>query len=267
MVQKRYSLYSDAEILDQQLAVEIGTDHLVLVAGNHNKIAGIEFYELDGVSLDQAIPEIRFSGYLLSHHYSETRVFFQLPESVLVPVGYFNSGIAPSFIDLVFGPRPGYRVNVESINTSPGVVNVYRSDPAWQETIGQHFRAVTRRHLYSHLAENLHVTTSPQVHLRFYKNEFVIAASGNGQLLLLRSFPYNADADVLYHLLNTCNQLGLAIGSVQVTIGGFIEADSPLSRLLAAHFPGMEFETGASLPAGEEDYPPHYFTPFTRLLS
>jgi hypothetical protein len=267
MAEKTYSSYSDTEILDQRLAVEIGDSYVALVAGADGRISGIEYFTT-GDGLAETMDEISLLSSLMKKNYSETKVFYHVKESVLVPVAQFSTAVAAEFIDLAFGNSASSRVNVENINVAPGIVNVYRSHESWQDIIGRNFRAVTKRHLYSKLVED--IIAKDELRLIFYKGSFIIIGVKDGQLKIARSFDFANDADALYHILNVCRQVDIKPGETLVSICGLISLDSTLFTLLEKYCDTIlvNDSPGLTLPAGhEERYPAHYFTSFVNLLS
>lgn len=268
MAEQIHRLYSNAEMLDQKLAVEIADHHVVLVAGADGKVSGLEYYTTDD-NLEETLEDIHQKSSLIKKQYSETRVFCNVKEAVLVPVGQFNTSVAAEFVDLAFGNEPASRVNVENINVAPGIVNVYRSDEAWQEIINRYFRVVTKRHLYSKLVEQS-VANNEQLRLVFYKGSFTIVAMHNKQLKLVRSFDAENDADVLYHTLNVCKQVDIDPSSSTVIVSGLVEKNSAIITSLKKYFATLKLDNAAydALPSDQqEQYPHHYFTSFINLLS
>jgi hypothetical protein len=269
MAQLTCSLYDSATVEgDQQLAVEIGTTYLAFVLGTHSLITGFEYYDADDNDLEELLHFAKNKSRILHNSYSEARVYYNLEEAVLVPVGQFNTTIASEFIDLAFGNRSSCRVNVENVNVQPGIVNVYRSIENWQEIISRYFRAVTKRHLYSKLVEDC-MADKIDLSVIFYKDSFVVTIAPGQQLKMVRRFGYNSDADVIYHLLNTCKQTGTLPEALQINITGFIEENAPLALSLTNYFGAMVVGVPHhAVPADQNGkYPSHYFTHFFNLLS
>lgn len=269
MAKQIYHLYNAAEIIDQRLAVEIGERYIVLVAGTKDTVAGLEFYETDENDLDETLQHIKEQSQLLNRSYSETNIYYNLYEAVLVPVAQFNTSIASELLDVAFGNNAAARVNVENINVAPGIVNVYRSNENWQNVINNYFRAVTKRHLYSHIVENA-VAANEHLTVQFYQSEMIVVAVKNKQLQLVRSFSYTNDADVLYHLLNVCKQVDIDTAEATLSISGFITTDSGNYKQLQKYFGKLKLNNASKnlLPPDQlKQYPSHYFTSFFNLLS
>jgi len=269
MATKGYSLYNNIEIIDERLAVEIGRGHVILVSGSANFVAGLEVYENEENDLEDTLNDIKHQSKLMDKNYSETSVYYNLDEAVLVPVGLFNTSIADELLDVAFGNNTATRVNVENINVSPGIVNVYRSNENWPQILNNHFRAVTKRHIYSKLVEQT-IEANENLSVQFYRNEIIIIAAKNSQLQLIRNFAYSNDADVLYHLLNVCKQVDMDASETTLRISGFINTDSMIFLQLQKYFGQLKLNNAPTgiLPADQlKQYPLHYFTSIFKLLS
>jgi hypothetical protein len=268
MAQKKYSVYNNESIEgDQQLAVELCSNYVALVLGTSSKIAGFEYYDSEDNDLQDVFEHIKHNSQLLDTNYSEARVYYNLPESVLVPVGQFNTSVASECVDLAFGPATAARINVENVNVQPGIVNVYRSNEDWQQLINNYFRAVTKRHLISKLIEK---APAEGLKVQFYKEQMIVIAKRDQQLQLARGFAFTTDEDAVYHLLNVCKQTAIDPAEATIEISGLVENDSKALQLIRKYFFTVRLEHPAKsiLPQQElSKYPLHYFTPFFNLLS
>jgi hypothetical protein len=266
MAEKRYSLYKDAINTADQLVVEVGDSHLALVCGSADRVAGFEYYDTTDNNLEEALDFVKKESRLLEGRYTESKIIYNTPEAVLVPVAHFDAAIASEIIDAVFGEKLQSRVHVEHVNVPGGMVNVYRSELKWQELLNDHFRVVNKRHLFSRLLEN---NDEHNVYTCFYQHHLTMMATVNGQLQLVRSFDRGDDADVLYHLLNTCRRLELEPGETKIRVAGFIDQSSTLYNWLDKYFEQVVplGADAAQLDGNMEQYPLHYFTPFFKLLS
>lgn len=266
MAQKTYSLYHSETVEgDQQLVAEIGATHLALVLGTQSKISGFEYFDADDNDLEALLSFAKENSLLLDKSYSETKLFYNLEESVLVPSVHFNSSVASEFLDIAFGDKAASRINVENINVQPGIVNVYRSDSNWQNIITHYFRAVTKRHLFSRLIETVPTNC---VKVQFYNHEMIVVAANN-QLQLARRFEISTDEDAVYHLLNACKQTAIDPLNTTLEVSGLINTESQLFQLLKQYFGEVQLQNANEniLPQQELlKYPLHYFTPFFNLL-
>lgn len=267
MAEKIYSIYSNEVIEgDQQLAVELGNHYIALVLGTASKIAGFEYYESPDNDLAELLNHIKHDSQLLDTNYSETRLYYNLPESVLVPVGQFNTSVASELIDLAFGTAKEGRINVENVNIQPGIVNVYRSNEEWQQLINQYFRAVTKRHLISKLIEQ---SSANGLKVQFYKDQMIVVAKRNDQLQLARSISFSTEEDAVYHLLNICKQTAIDPAEATIEVSGLIAEDSKTLEFIRKYFPTVQLQHPATSILSQQlsKYPLHYFTPFFNLLS
>jgi hypothetical protein len=268
MPQKTYSIYN-AESMegDQHLVVELGSNYIALILGTAGRSSGFEYYDAEENDLEAFLAYIKSHSQLLDKSYSETRLFYNVDECVMVPVGQFNTSVASEFVDVAFGSKAASRINVENVNVNPGIVNVYRSNENFSDIINSYFRAVTKRHLFSKLVEDI---SHDCLKVQFYKNEMVVVAISNNQLQLARSFEFMSDEDAVYYLLNSCKQTGIDPANTTITATGFIDESSKLAGMLKQYFDTVKFDSTAlnTLPQEElSKYPSHYFTGFFNLLS
>ncbi len=268
MAQKIYSLYNSETIEgNQHLAVEMGKSYLVLVLGTSTKVAGLEYFEASDSDIEELLVHIKHHSQILDTNYSEARVYYNLHESVLVPVGQFNTSVAAELLDLAFGPSKEARINVENVNVQSAIVNVYRSNENWQQIISQYFRAVTKRHLFSKLIES---STTNGLKVQFYKDEMVVIGRRDDQLQLARSYHFSTDEDAVYHLLNTCKQTAIDPSITTLQLSGLVDENSGILNLLRKYFASVKLQQPVAgiLPHSElSKYPLHYFSPFFNLLS
>lgn len=266
MPQLKYELYRSETIEgNQDLAVELGNDYLVLVLGNSNKVAGLEWYDAEDASLPELLDFVKSQSRLLDAPYTETKLVYNLEEAVMVPVGFFNSGFADAFTDVMFGPRAAARINIENVNVQPALVNVYRSEIEMQDLLPQYFRAISKRHLHTRMLEH---APPHSVILRCYQESVVVMVTGS-QLLFVRSFHVATDADIVYHVLNVCRQTAVDPSSSTLRVSGSIAPDATALQQLASYFLELQLEHPAEdqLPGAASTFPPHYFTPFVNLLA
>jgi hypothetical protein len=262
MAGKKYSLYNEAMGTADELVVEVGESHLALVCGSAARVAGFEYYDTSDNTLEEALDLIKQESRLLDGNHTETKIIYNTPEAVLVAVAHFSAAVATDLVDAAFGEKARTRVQVEHVNGTEGIVNVYRNDVQWQELLNTHFRVVDKRHLFSQLLEK---NTGGNVYAVFYQDQVALLIRSNGLLEVMRSFSRGDDPDVLYHLLNTCRQVGIDPAATPVSVAGFIDPASQLYKWLEKYFSKVvpdETEAGQST-----DHPLHYFTPFFKLLS
>jgi len=268
MLQKKYSIYHQVTIEgDQHLAVTIGHDYLVLVLGTPSKMAGLEWFDTSDADLEEALNYVKQHSRLIDAVYTETRLYYNLDEALLVPVGYFNTALAAAYMETAYGPADASRINVENVNMPHSVVNVYRSNESWHHLVHQYFRVVNKRHFHSRLAEQAATDTS--IALYCFGTTITIVAV-HKHLQLVRNFNAPTDADIMYHLLNVCRQTAIDPAEATLSVSGIIEITSPVIRQVSTAFAKTVFEQPAAGILGKDamdTYPHHYFTPFINLLA
>lgn len=129
-----------------------------------------------------------------------------------------------------------------------------------RHAIVDHFPMVVFNHQYSLLAKQ-NFSSGDLVKIIFYRDTFVTVLAKGGELQFIHMHHYKSGADVVYHLLNICDQFNITGASL--LIGGMIEIDSDLHREINHYFKNISFDT---LPAGYEfadglkKISPHYFS-------
>lgn len=267
-MQKKYSIYGERALLDQQLTVIAGSNYLAMVSSTSNILTGLEYFSLDREEDGDIADGIRNASQLLQTPYSESHLFYMTNESVIVPGHLFNPSAANDMLNLVFAPAADTQVHIEHININPALVHVYRVSDEHTAQLSQLARFGTRRHGLSKVVETL---LSENTSVICYVNEgsVTIAAQANGQLKIARDFTVDSPEDILYHITHICRQFELDPTSMVLSISGFVEKGKETAHLLQKYFPNLAFAVNKKYRWDESvsnKYPTHYFTAFINLL-
>jgi hypothetical protein len=280
MARKTVSIYNssfDLSSLDtQQLNIEVSSKHVscVLKSDSKKRVDAFELFELDimnGSDFEDAFYEIRTQSRLLDKSYKQVNVYYNLHEAVLVPAYKFNTNIAAEFISLSFGDKQQVRIHYETVNVEPNIINVYRLNEQWRDVINRNFISISEKHIYSELIEQAAEIETEAVHfiqLHFYKAEMIIVAMAKKQLQLIQKFAYSNAADALYHLLNTCKQLGFPVELTEIRLSGMVELNSETYQQIEKYFHKLMVEEITRDMLTKEqlsEYPQHFFTPYFKL--
>jgi len=162
MARKTVSIYHSsfdlASLSKNQLVVEVGSNYVccVLRSENGKQVQAFELFDLELAhesDFEDAFTELRSQSKLLDKSYKEVRLFYNLPESVLVPAYKFNTTIAADFINLAFGSKQDTRIHYETVEVEPNIVNVYRLMENWRAVLNRNFISITEKHSYSEWIE------------------------------------------------------------------------------------------------------------------
>jgi hypothetical protein len=277
MSKKAFSTYSAATELgglnNHQLIVELSKHHfscLVVTAQLH--IVAFELFKLDEEELDfdDLMMEIMRESRLLDKSYTETKVYANSPFAVLIPAGQFNKQIAEDYLSVSFGEAHRQVMRYDELSAEMGIVTAFRLDEEVPEQINRRLIMVEFHHVFSKMAEHLlqqDNKATDKIKVQFYYKHIIVGVMKNSQLHLVQFFNYQTPEDVLYYLLNICQQLGLRTAQVVLEISGMIDLQSALYNELNKYFANIAMEevNMKNLPQDFHHYPPHYLSPFFNL--
>jgi len=277
MSKKAFSTYSAATELgglnNHQLIVELSKHHFsCLVVTAQLNIVAFELFKLDEEELDfdDLMMEIMRESRLLDKSYTETKVYANSPFAVLIPAGQFNKQIAEDYLSVSFGEAHRQVMRYDELSAEMGIVTAFRLDEEVPEQINRRLIMVEFHHVFSKMAEHLlqqDNKATDKIKVQFYYKHIIVGVMKNSQLHLVQFFNYQTPEDVLYFLLNICQQLGLHTAQVMLEISGMIDLQSALYNELNKYFAtiAMEEVNMKNLPQDFHHYPPHYLSPFFNL--
>lgn len=215
---------------------------------------------------DQNLQEIYGQNAELQKQYSKTMVCFDYPQSVLVPLSQYKTDDARILLHTMFGiGEKDTIVTDEAANWQ--LNNIYAVPDDVHKWTFEHFGNIHHSHTYSIGLRQVEVTDfEGSIVLDFRSDDFSMIVTRANKLMLAQTYTYSTPADVVYYLLNTCRQFGFSQESVRITISGLVDQQSVLYREIYNYFLHIRFrEPQWLLPAGEENYPLHFFTSLNDL--
>lgn len=278
MPAKSFSIYNHEKSGDDSssnLILEIGNSHIAAVVARpyEKAVAGFELFtfgEREAADFETLFRNVSLNSALLQKTYSATQIYFNNEYSLPVPVSVFDKEIAVDYMNLMFGEDAGYTAKYDYVAISSDIVNVYRIPDDCLAVLHRTFPKITFQHSYSNIIKSVTTAASSYstefIAAQFYNTHFIVAVMKNKQLVLIRSFAYENPEDVLYHLLNICNQFELE-SNLTVQISGMVHPDFHLYRELIRYFKRVEVKNAdtSRLLIDVNEYPLHYFTPFFNL--
>ncbi len=277
MSKKAFSTYSAATELgglnNHQLIVELSKHHFsCLVVTAQLNIVAFELFKLDEDELDfdDLMMEIMRESRLLDKSYTETKVYANSPFALLIPAGQFNKQIAEDYLSVSFGEAHRQVMRYDELSADMGIVTAFRLEEEVPEQINRRLIMVEFHHVFSKMAEHLlqqDNKATDKIKVQFYYKHIIVGVMKNSQLHLVQFFNYQTPEDVLYFLLNICQQLGLHTAQVVLEISGMIDLQSALYNELNKYFANIAMEevNMKNLPQDFHHYPPHYLSPFFNL--
>jgi len=280
MVQKSISSYLDLEsqspFNSDELIVNIGNTYiamLVRLAGRQDASA-FELFEFDKATDNwyNIFYSVRTQSKILDRSYNNTKVFYNLPENVLVPSEKFSEDAAESYLSMVHGDTINEAIQHDVLDINTPIVNVYRIKRVLYEMVRTNFMMVQPKHLYTQLLENnlggynLHSGTSLKI--QFYNKCILLLLLKDGKLQYIQSHSCLTQDDMLYYILSLLQQFHIQPADVKVELGGQIDTRSQYYDYIKKIFTNIQFEIVASeklMKELKENYPPHYLSPYFNL--
>jgi hypothetical protein len=258
---------------DCRLIVDAGTRHLQFAVLDHadDRIRAVGSYAAKSAHFTDWMDELSAVP-LLKKKFGRTHVFYNLSDSVLVPSNLYRASANSTLLNLVHGDlRNGRQMDDRTLSLD--IHHVYRLPEYFQDKLDELFPGAVGSHLYTCLLDQLagpDRASGEHLHLFFYAHMILVLVIHKGRLQLLQSYPYDLPEDVSYQLLNICDQVGIEPEQVRVTIAGAVDPASPLYAEVLKYFLQVELaeDTNGIDFGGEfDDYPVHYFQPFTLLAT
>ena len=221
---------------------------------------------------DEVVRDIIEADELLSSFQAnETFIVYHFAESNLVPERFYSAPAAKPLTDLVYGDLSTDLLLDEKIPWWE-MHNLYRVPVPLYAVMQEKFGHAKHWHFYSLLLKCYKMFTSkdePQLLKVFFSTDtMVVMACQNGQLLLIQTYDYRDTKDVVYHLLNCSEQLGMNRETLRLELSGLIEKQSALFLDLHQYFLQIEFDgMEDSIRITDEmlEYPPHFFSSLLKM--
>ncbi|MFL9484151.1 DUF3822 family protein [Chitinophagaceae bacterium LWZ2-11] len=283
MVEKTLHFYSDtanqSPFNNDRLVVEISASYIAIwiKITDRQQIGAFELFHFDSEKMAwyDIFFDIRNLSKLLERGYTDTRVFYNFPQAVIVPAEKFDNESAREYLALMHGEIMTDVVKFDNIKSSSPVVNVYRISKDLSDMVSGNLMMVNERHSFSVLVEDILRPDSPfkytlHVKVQFHYDSISVAVANNGKLLLVQSYDQNGSEDILYHLLNILQQLNFKPDDAVLELSGLFDLKCQLYDDICNVFAKIKLDNITEEQKFHdmlEDYPKHYLTPFLKLIS
>ncbi|HWB94897.1 MAG TPA: DUF3822 family protein [Puia sp.] len=267
---------SAEELLHCRLLVEVTPNAFTYVLLNQRNMSPlvVKYFQLEQNKenpLPELLREIMEGDELLKRPVKETLLVYNFPESSLIPEAVFTMDTNREIIDTLHGNLQKGLILTEKIPWWE-LFNVYRISPEVHHLLQQTFSAGKYWHYYSLLLKSYKMFDSTEaedcIKVIFYSDKMVALVVREGKPVLTQTFYYHDTKDVVYHLLNCCQQLGLKQENVRLLVGGLIDRQSALSTELHKYFLKIQFEEiDESIKVTDElkELPLHYFSSILKM--
>ncbi len=217
------------------------------------------FHFTEDVDFAEQLKTIFKEQFLLHKNYKKVFVSWSGEESALLPEELYKRGEDALLLNTLYGDLP-HGITAMDHLAEKKIYNVYRMDAALHQMIVDKFPLAVFNHHYSLLIKK-GFSSVDLFAIIFFKHSFIATLVKAGELQIIQTYPYKSGADVVYHLLNICNQFKMQ--NMPLQLEGMIEIDSELHKEIRHYFPEISFN---NLPDGYEftnalkELPPHYFS-------
>jgi hypothetical protein len=254
------------QALQPVLSVRIGERHcgFAVTDKTGSELYSLAYYTLpetdSGLLADifSAHPELNSSFY-------EVQVGYDYPKSLLVPFQYYDIAQAKQLLNTLYGKDGEEAIISEAVNEWQ-LYNVYAVPKDVQEWVGRRFHSVKYHHNYT-VRIKMPAGLPDRLLVDLHTDEFSFVVVKANRLLLAQTNTYSTPEDILYCLLNACEQFQLSQRETELCISGLIEKESQLYRELDFYFLQIGFRepTWNTPGIGENEYPSHFFTTLNDL--
>ncbi len=177
--------------------------------------------------------------------FAHYQIGYYTPNFSIIPAPLFNPNRIEEYANFQFEKGEEHILLFDELKTS-GLVLIYSAPKALLQTVQNSFPEVKIKHAgfftISHY-HNLYKNKPGQhLHLQIWNGHLEVIAIENGKVLLLSSFAFQTDEDMLYFTLNVYEQLGLNPESVPLKISGEMEKSSSIWGLLLTYIRFVELE-------------------------
>ena len=280
MAKKVVSVYGDISIKSpfnsDQLIIEISNYHIACMVklSIKGELSAVEVYTFNSYEEEwyDIFQDIRTKSKILNRGFIDTRVYFNLPETVLIPNNLFKESTATEYLQLIHGDIINQVVKTEAVDINPSITVATKIKRGLIDAVNSNLMMITIHNSQRAFIENLMNPNRSYNHsllkAQLYNDEIMIGLVYNSQLLIAQLYEQHAPEDILYHLLNVLNQYSLKPEETTLELSGDIELKTPLYENLRKVFPRITFDNPSDELIKLHDftkYPKHFLTPILNL--
>ena len=247
---------------ETNLICEISLDGFSYVFENdeNKRFHGLSVFQFtkDG-DIPGQLNEIFKEEPLMRKNYKKVFVSYAGEGSALLPEDRYEPGGNQLLLNTLYGDLNDNATVSTDLIADKKIYNVYRMHADIHKSLVEQFPLAAFNHVYSLLIKQ--DFQEDLLKLIFYSDTFIAALIKSGELQIIQTYPYQSSVDVIYYLLNMCNQF--KVTGIPVCIGGMIDIDSDLHKEIARHFSNIVFDglpVDYDFPDSFKELPPHYFS-------
>ena len=259
------------------LFVEISPTQVVYLVKNtvNAQMEAIEIFQfsINHGDWSDIFFEIKEQSALIGLSFSNTSIYFNINEALLLPLNNLSASSAEDFLSLVYGPEENTIIKHDKIEYSVPFVTIYRIKNSLIDILNRNFILFNIQHTYSPILRDVleRDNLSPIfLKLVVYHQHIVVVYVKNNQLQLTQSYSFKNSDDILYYLLGIIQQDGYTAIQTQIEISGLIDQQIGLYDQFKKSFGIVSYDEinlDNTIKIGLEKYPVYTFTPFYKLMA
>ena len=205
---------------------------------------------------------------IFKHDFKSIEILYSTPKFTLVPQAFYSRGSSlEKYLWFNNALEKGYAVG-KNLFQNAGCWCVFDIPQNLSEYLTAKFPGSTVKHHLFPLVEgvlsrNRTSSGKGQVHLNFSRDSFEMVVVNGSKLICCNIFNYQAERDILYHVLFTFDQLKLSPESTELILHGRMPQVSPVYHLLKKYVRTTSFarlDTTFQYSYTFNQLPEHYFT-------
>jgi hypothetical protein len=217
--------------------------------------------------------EIKEQSALIGLSFSNTSIYFNINEALLLPLNNLSASSADDFLSLVYGPEENTTTKHDKIEYSLPFVTIYRIKNSLIEILNRNFILFNIQHTYSPILRDVFERDNLApifLKLVVYHQHIIVVYIKDNQLQLTQTYSFKNSDDILYYLLGIIQQDGYTAIQTQIEISGLIDQHIGLYEQLKQSFGIVSYDEinlEDTIKIGLEKYPAYTFTPFYKLMA
>lgn len=180
----------------------------------------------------EELHEILSAAQQLKGAFKKTDICWNFPESSLTPGEFFKKESGGELLQLVYGSNHNTEISHDFMYRQ-NMYNVYRVPSPVDTVVKTHFPLVNYSHLFSVLPA---CNAADGLYAVFYFDAVTIMLKKEGQLQLIKNYPYKTPEDAAFHLLNVCRVFNCEAANTLLTLSGMIDEKSSLYAEVYKYF-------------------------------
>jgi len=259
------------------LFVEISPSQVVYLVKNtvNAQMEAIEIFQFNMNHGDWSdiFFEIKEQSALIGLSFSNTSIYFNINEALLLPLNNLSASSADDFLSLVYGPEENTTTKHDKIEYSLPFVTIYRIKNSLIEILNRNFILFNIQHTYSPILRDVFERDNLApifLKLVVYHQHIIVVYIKDNQLQLTQTYSFKNSDDILYYILGIIQQDGFTAIQTQIEISGLIDQHIGLYEQLKQSFGIVSYDEinlEDTIKIGLEKYPAYTFTPFYKLMA